>query len=236
MPLCWRAGWPRWPRRSGWPVRGSGIRAAWSGIGWGGAWGAPEAAGVRAGGLAAVAEAVGLAGQGVGDPGSMVRHWLEASGDRCLLVFDSAADADLLRPYLPAAGSARVLITSNRQSVADLGTPVGVDVFTPAEAAAFLAGWTGLADQGGAGELAEELGHLPLALAQAAAVIRGQQPAYGTYLERLRALPVGEYLTRRPGQPYPHGVAEAVLLSLEAVRAFDRAGACGGVMEVLSVL
>ena len=200
------------------------------------AWVNAEDAAVLAGGLAAVAEAVGLAGQGVGDPGSMVRHWLEASGDRCLLVFDSAADADLLRPYLPAAGSARVLITSNRQSVADLGTPVGVDVFTPAEAAAFLAGWTGLADQGGAGELAEELGHLPLALAQAAAVIRGQQLAYGTYLERLRALPVGEYLTRRPGQPYPHGVAEAVLLSLEAVRAFDRAGACGGVMEVLSVL
>ena len=67
-------------------------------------------------------------------------------------------------------------------------------------------------------------------------MIRGQHLAYGTYLERLRALPVGEYLTRGPGQPYPHGVAEAVLLSLEAVRAGDRAGACGGVMEVLSVL
>ena len=77
---------------------------------------------------------------------------------------------------------------------------------------------------------------MPLALAQAAAVIRGQHLAYGTYLERLRALPVEQYLTRGPGQPYPHGVAEAVLLSLQAVRAGDRAGACGGVMEVLSVL
>ena len=63
--------------------------------------------------------------------------------------------------------------------------------------------------------MAAELGYLPLALAQAAAVIAGQHLAYGTYLERLRALPVAQYLTREPGQPYPHGVAEAVLLSLD---------------------
>jgi hypothetical protein len=189
-----------------------------------------------AGGLSAVAEAAGLTGQGGGDQGSMVRHWLEAGGDRCLLVLDNAADADVLRPYLPVAGAARVLITSNRQSVADLGTPVGVEVFAPGEAATFLAERTGLADTTSAGELAAELGYLPLALAQAVAVIRGQHLPYGTYLERLRALPVGKYLTRGPGQPYPHGVAEAVLLSLEAVRAFDRAEACGGVMEMLSVL
>ena len=195
------------------------------------AWVNAEDAASLAGGLAAVAEAAGLAGQGGGDPGRAVRHWLEASGDRCLLVFDNAADADVLRPYLPVAGAARVVVTSNRQSVADLGTGVGVEVFTPGEAAAFLAGRTGLADPAGAGELAEELGYLPLALAQAAAVIRGQHLAYGTYLERLRALPVAEYLTRGPGQPYPHGVAEAVLLSLDGGAGPDRAGACGGVME-----
>ena len=189
-----------------------------------------------AGGLAAVAEAAGLAGQGGWDPGRAVRHWLEASGDQCLLVFDNATDPDALRPYLPVAGTARVLITSNRQSVADLGAPVDVEVFTPAEALAFLAGRTGLIDPGGAGALAEELGYLPLALAQAAAVIRGQHLPYGTYMERLRALPVSEYLRRGPGQPYPHGVAEAVLLSLQAAQAADAAGVCGGVLELLSLL
>ena len=35
-----------------------------------------------------------------------------------------------------------------------------------------------------------------------------------------------EYLTRQEGQPYPHGVAEAVLLSLQAVQAGDRNGTC----------
>ena len=193
-----------------------------------------------AGGLAAVAEAAGLAGQGPVKAagiraGRCGTGWRRAGTGACWCSI-TPTDADLLRPYLPAAGAARVLITSNRQSVADLGTSVGVEVFTPGEAAAFLAGRTGLADPAGAGALAGELGFLPLALAQAAAVIRGQRLAYGTYLERLRALPVGEYLTREPGQSYPHGVAEAVLLSLEAVRAGDRAGVCGGVLELLSVL
>jgi tetratricopeptide (TPR) repeat protein len=189
-----------------------------------------------AGGLAEVAEAAGLGGQGGGDPGQAVRHWLEAGGDRCLVVFDNVADADALRPYLPVAGAARVVISSNRESVAELGASVGVEVFTPGEAAAFLAGRTGLADPASAGALAKELGYLPLALAQAAGVIRGQHLRYGTYLERLRASPVAEYLTRDPGQPYPHGVAGAVLLSLEAARAPGWPEVCARMMELLSVL
>ena len=189
-----------------------------------------------AAGLAAVAEAAGLAGEAAADPGWAVRNWLEVGGDRCLIVFDNATDADALRPYVPAAGAARVLVTSNRQSVAELGTGVGVDVFTAVEAVTFLAHRTSLADPAGAAILAARLGHLPLALAQAAAVIAAQHLSYSTYMERLEALPVADYLTRQPGQPYPHGVAEAVLLSLEAVRASDQTGACGGVLEIMSVL
>ena len=45
----------------------------------------------------------------------------------------------LLRPFVPAGGAARVLITSTRQSMADLGTSVPVDVFSAEEALAFLA-------------------------------------------------------------------------------------------------
>ena len=64
-------------------------------------------------------------------------------------MFDNATDADLLRPFVPAGGAARVLITSNRRSVANLGTGVGVEVFTSEEALAFLADRTGLADPAG---------------------------------------------------------------------------------------
>ena len=77
---------------------------------------------------------------------------------------------------------------------------------------------------------------MPLGLAQAAAVIATQHLNYDTYLGRLRALPVAECLAREPGQPYPNGVAEAVLLSLEAVQADDRGGVCAGVLELMCVL
>jgi tetratricopeptide (TPR) repeat protein len=189
-------------------------------------------------GLASTAEAARLdvaSGDG-GDAGRVVRHWLETDGDRCLIVFDNATDADVLRPFVPAGGAARVLITSNRRAVANLGASVGVEVFSEAEALAFLADRIGLADPAGAAAVAGELGYLPLALAQAAAVIAGQHLAYGTYLERLRALPIAEYLTRDAGQPYPYGVAQAVLLSLDAVRAGVQGGVCAGVMEMMAVL
>ena len=105
------------------------------------------------GGLAEVAAALGL-DAGAGDAaaaGRAVRHWLEAGGDRCLLVFDNATDPADLLPFLLAAGAARVLITSNEQSVADLGAGLAVDVFTEPEALAFLAQRTGRSNDGGRG-------------------------------------------------------------------------------------
>ena len=167
---------PSWPSAGGWS-RGSTLKSE---------------AGLLAG-LAEVAAALGLAA-GVPDEraaGRAVRHRLEADGDRCLLVFDNATDPGLLRPFMPAAGAARVIITSNQQSVAALGAGVPVDVFSEQEALTFLAARTGHADAGGALALAEELGWLPLALAQAAAVIASQYLPYATYLDRLRRLPAG---------------------------------------------
>jgi tetratricopeptide (TPR) repeat protein len=191
-------------------------------------------------GLAAVAEALGLTdggrSEGADDVGQAVRHRLEVDGDRCLVVFDNAADPDVLRLFLPVSGGARVLITSNRQSMENLGVRVSVEAFSPDEALAFLAHRTGQADPQGVSAVARELGYLPLALAQAAAVIAAQRLDFGTYLNRLRALRVDEYLIRDEGQPYPYGVAEAVLMSLDALRAGDLATMCTAVMEIMSVL
>ena len=191
-------------------------------------------------GLAAVADAAGLSdgssGWDTADAGRMVRHWLEADGDRCLLVFDSAKDPEVLQPFVPVGSAAQVLITSSRQSAANLGTSVPVDVYTPDEALAVLAGRTGQASEEGAAAVAAELGYLPLALAQAAAVIAGQHLEYWAYLERLQALPAQEYLIRVEKQPYLHGVAEAVLLSLQTVQAADQPGVCTRLMEITAVL
>ena len=198
---------------------------------------AEDQAGVLAG-LAEVAAALGLAAD-AGDAvaaGRAVRHRLEADGERCLLVFDNATDPGLLRPFLPAAGQCRVIITSNFQPVALLGAGLAVDVFTEAEALTFLAARTGQADAAGARALAEELGCLPLALAQAAAVIASQHLSYGTYLDRLRRLPVADLLAAEEAGQYPRGIAAAVLLSLDTVRAGEQGGACAAVMGLVAVL
>jgi DNA-directed RNA polymerase specialized sigma24 family protein len=190
-------------------------------------------------GVAAVAEAAGLSDGGSGrdaaDAGQLVRQWLETDGDCCLLVFDDPEDPDMLRPFVPV-GDAQVLITSSQGRLATLGANVPVDVFGVDEAVDFLASRTGLADAEGAAAVAAELGHLPLALAHAAAVIGGRRLAYGAYLARLRALPVQDHLNREGGQAYPEGAAAALLLSLQAVRAADRTGVCIRVMEIMAVL
>ena len=80
-----------------------------------------------------------------------------------------------------------------------------MDVFSADEALALPDRADRPGDDEGAAAVAAELGHLPLALAQAAAVIAGQHLGYGAYLERLRAVPVQEYLSREEGQAYPPG-------------------------------
>ena len=189
-------------------------------------------------GLADVAAGLGLgaAQGGVEAAGRAVRHWLEMGGDRCLMVFDNAIDPELLQPFIPAAGKAHVIITSYQLSVTNLGMGVAVGVFSEDEAVAFLADRIGSADAEGARAVAAEVGYIPLALAQAAAVIADQHLAYGPYLDRLRGMPVDKLLRPIDAGQYPRSVAAAILLSLDAVRAGDDTGVCTAVMELLAVL
>jgi tetratricopeptide (TPR) repeat protein len=186
--------------------------------------------------LVAVAAGVGTAEEGPRVLAAGVRHWLEADGERRLLIFDNAVDLDLLRPFVPAGGAAQVVVTSTRRSAGTLGRPVAVDVFSEAEALAFLAERTGLDDAAGGLELVAELGFLPLGLAQAAALIARERLDYRTYLRRLRALPVAGYLRRAEGDTYPYRLAEAIELSLRAVEADDPSGVCGRLMGLVAVL
>ena len=197
-------------------------------------------------GLAAVAKAAGLSAggsrPGPADAGQAVRDWLEADGSFRLLVFDDVEDLGLLRPFVPAAGEARVLITAAREPIAELGTSVRVDVFSAEEALALLDGRTGLADEDGALAVAVQLGYLPLALDQAAGMIAKQHVGYAAYLAKLRALSAEDHLVREDDdeeaeqQPSPPGVAEAVLLAMEAASVADRLGVSIAVMELVAML
>jgi len=124
----------------------------------------------------------------LGVPGHQIPHDLAArtacyrellDGIRALVVLDNAADADQVRPLLPASADCAVLVTS-RRSLADLrpAAHVAVDVFTPGETHQFL---TGAAphvpvgdDQHAATRIAQRCGHLPLALGLVAGHLRAK--------------------------------------------------------------
>ena len=126
--------------------------------------------------------------------------------------------------------------TSAQASALTLGKPTQVDVFTEEESLDFLAERTSRDDPAGAKALAGALGHLPLALAQAAAVIRAQRLTYPVYLDRLRSYPAKEYLRPAKGDQYPRGVAEAIMVSIDAVTAADPAGLCRDLLDMVSLL
>jgi tetratricopeptide (TPR) repeat protein len=189
-------------------------------------------------GLAVVADRLGIdrAGKALEDTAAEVRNRLEADGDRCLVVFDNVTDIDAVRQFMPAIGAAQVVITSINVGPVGSRKPLQVGVFSEAEALAFLAERTEQADPDGARALAVELGYLPLALAQAAAVIADQWLSYRVYLGRLRSYPVQQYLPPSKDDPYPQGVREAVLLSIDAVTAGDQAGLCRDLLDIVSLL
>ena len=182
----------------------------------------------------AVASDVGSAGEDARVLAAAVRQWLEADGEQRLLVFDDVNDPDVLRPFVPGRGAAQVVITSSHRSAESLGLPVPVNVFTNDEALTFLVERTGRNDPSGAAELAGELGHLPLALALAAATVVQGHLTYQAYLSRLRSLSSdGLKLTMGP---YPHDIAQAVLLTVDAVAAADKSGRLVALLDLISVL
>ncbi|MEO3813649.1 FxSxx-COOH system tetratricopeptide repeat protein [Sphaerisporangium sp. B11E5] len=165
------------------------------------------------------------------------KAWLSArsaAGQVGLVVFDNATDVDQVAAWCPATGAVRVVITSRNRAFHQRYAPIEVDTFTPTQAARFLAERTGLEDPAEADALAKELGYLPLALAQAAALIARRRLNYTAYRRLLTAFWLSDYLPRVPHDPYPAGTAQAILLSVvQAEQALD---GIGDLLRVLAVL
>jgi len=191
--------------------------------GWLVAWIEAETQESLSAGILELADAVGISSAEL--PFDVVtrrlRDYIRAAAMLSLVIFDDVTDVAVVSNYLPSPGHTQVVLTSTSRAVERLGQAVSVDIFDRATSVTFLRAATGLDDDLGAVELANELGGLPLALAQAAARICEVDHSYSLYLERLRSLPVDRYLTRVVGDHYQYGTAQAILLALEPVEAGD---------------
>ncbi|WP_181019409.1 tetratricopeptide repeat protein [Nonomuraea typhae] len=187
-------------------------------------------------GLGRLAGRAGLreSGDSTVEAAEKAHDWLAAQTRPCLLVFDNAAGVAELRRWVPATGNVQTVITTRDRAFDRLGARVPVEVFTERESVAFLERATGLGDPSGAAALARELGHLALALAQAAALIEERGTPYAGYLASLRRVPLDRNLRRIEGDAYPDSVVQAVILAVEAAEA-EVAGAAE-LLSAISVL
>ena len=105
------------------------------------------------------------------DPVASVHAVLARAAAGWLVVFDNVPDRAAVEPFVPPAGPGRVLITTQNQHWPP-GQALDVPILDPDVAADFLVNRTGDPDRVAAGELAVQLGGLPLALEQAAAYMQ----------------------------------------------------------------
>ena len=171
-------------------------------------------------GLAGLAVEMGI-DDGKGDPDAAacrcVNRLNSGEGDR-LIVFDNVEDFDDLTGLVPHGQGLRVLVTTTVASPGDsAGRLIAVGAFTRPQSVDFIRERTGLDDDAGAARLAEALGDLPVALAQAAATIKLN--GYATldeYLAELREYPLDEVVARLPGDDYPDLVHAALRKAYES--------------------
>jgi class 3 adenylate cyclase/tetratricopeptide (TPR) repeat protein len=119
-----------------------------------------------------------------------VMERLRYEGNRILLIFDNAVDADALKPYLPLGGAVRVLVTSNAPVWRGVAAPVEIRLWPKEIGADYLIARTGRTGERPAAEaLSEALGGLPLAHEQAAAFCERLDISLANYRKRFEVAP-----------------------------------------------
>jgi hypothetical protein len=139
---------------------------------------------------------------------------------RWLLVFDNADSPADVTSWLPG-GSGHVLITSRERGWTEIATPIEINVLTRDESVAMLQGRLAGLASGDASRLADELGDLPLAIAQAAGFMDETRMEAEEYLSLL-ATRVGELLALGTPGSYPRSLAAATHLIADRLAEQDQ--------------
>ena len=135
-----------------------------------------------------------------------------------LIVFDNVEDINHLMGLIPSGDGVRVVATTtNKVGWEDQGwNSIKVGVFDRNTSIEYLLTVTKSDDHDAADALAQRLGDLPLAIAQAAATARHKDLSLARYLKRLKSR--GEELVIRPipGDEYTDDVATVLRMAVEA--------------------
>ncbi len=147
------------------------------------------------------------------------------AGRSVLLVLDDVWDQNHASELDVVGGDGRLLVTTrNREILVGLGAgEVQLEFLTPEESRMLLARWVGMpvaelpeiADR-----VAEECGHLPLALAMIGAMVR-LETEWSDVLERLQRADLDKIRQQFPEYPYPD-LLRALAVSVEALAPEER--------------
>jgi tetratricopeptide (TPR) repeat protein len=140
---------------------------------------------------------------------------------RWLLIFDNADQPEDLIDVLPKGGPGHVLVTSRNHRWQSVVETVQVDVFTPNESIEFLTRRIrSTLDRSAASALAAELGYLPLALEQAAALQSETGMSVDEYLTLLKDHTVS-LLEEGKSADYPLSMTAAWKLSVSTLERYQ---------------
>ncbi|MFI8938306.1 tetratricopeptide repeat protein [Streptomyces syringium] len=164
----------------------------------------------------------GLTASASAEGAAWATAWLQ-SHEGWLLVLDNAETPDDLAPVIGRLTTGQHLITSRRATGwHHLAQPLGLRTLAPDASTDLLMRITGEPDGPDDGpaleELAAELGHLPLALTQAAAYIQHTAIAPASYLARLRSHPARMFAASATDN-HERTIARVWQLTLQAVAA-----------------
>ena len=144
-------------------------------------------------------------------------HLKSAAPTDRLIVFDNVEDINHLTGLIPSGDGVRVVATTtNKVGWEDQGwNSIKVGVFDRNTSIEYLLTVTNSDDHDAADTLAERLGDLPLAIAQAAATARHKELSLPRYLKRLESHRKEHAIRPVPGDDYTVDVATALWMAAE---------------------
>ena len=134
-----------------------------------------------------------------------------------LIIFDNVEDINDLRGLVPTGDGLRVVVTTTNDkgwNYPDWGA-IRIGVFDREKSIDYLLAVAESADHAAADTLADRLGDLPLALAQAAATARNSDLSLARYLDRLDSYGGERVIRPVPGDYYTDDVATALWMAIE---------------------